>query len=241
MTAGTVVPVLLGVLVGAGTQRVTGLGFTLVAGPLLTLLLGPVEGVRLANVLSLLSSLLILPFVWRDVAPRRVLRLVVPALLVLPAGAWLAARVPASPLLVAEGALVLAALYGLHRFSRPGWLRGRAGTAAAGAASGLMNVTAGIGGPAVTLYATATDWEQRSFVAGMQLYTILLNTGSLVAKGPLDLPVHVIALSAVAALAGTGIGQLASHRVSARRARQAVQVAACAGAVGAIVKGVITL
>ncbi|MEU8352338.1 TSUP family transporter, partial [Streptomyces sp. NPDC048845] len=239
MTVTTTALLVLSVLAGACTQRVTGLGFTLVAGPLLTLLLGAVEGVRLANLLSLLAGLAVLPTVWSRVEPRRVLPLAVPALAVLPLGALLAASLPGPPLLIGEGLLVLAALAALHRFPRPAWLRGRGGAAGTGAVSGLMNVTAGIGGPAVTLYAAATGWEQRSFVACMQLYSVLLNAGSLAAKGLPALPATVLGGAAAATLAGAVLGTLTARRVPAARARQAVLTVAAFGAAGAIVKGVI--
>ncbi|GAA2415616.1 sulfite exporter TauE/SafE family protein [Actinomadura vinacea] len=241
MTAATLLPVSLGVLVGAGTQRVTGVGFALVAGPLLVLLLGPVEGVRLVNLLSLLSSMVVLPTVWREVEFRRVARLAVPALLVLPAGAWIARNVPGAPLMIAEGVLVLTALYGLHRFNAPRALQGRAGETGAGAASGLMNVTAGIGGPAITLYAAATRWEHKSFVASMQLYTVLVNAGSIAAKGWPQLPYRTLAIAAACALAGVALGHKLEHRVSRERARRAVLAIAALGGVTAILKGVITV
>ncbi|WP_326823269.1 TSUP family transporter [Streptosporangium sp. NBC_01756] len=241
MTAAMLLPMSLAVFAGAGTQRVTGLGFALVAGPLLTLLLGPADGVRLLNLLSLLSCLVVLPAVWREIDARQVFRLALPALLVLPVGAWAATRIPGGPLMVVEGVLVLAALYALRRFPNPRWLRGPAGAAGTGVASGLMNVTAGLGGPAMTLYATATGWERRSFVASMQLYSTLVNAGSITAKGLPDLPAHTLALSAVCVLSGAFAGHLISPHVGRRRIRQAVLAMAAAGGAAAIIKGVITL
>jgi hypothetical protein len=47
----------LGVVAGALTQRVTGVGFALVCAPLLVLIAGPFEGVVLANLLSLTVNL----------------------------------------------------------------------------------------------------------------------------------------------------------------------------------------
>ena len=46
-----------------------------------------------------------------------------------------------------------------------------------------MNVTAGVGGPAITLYAVSTGWEHRRFVGSIQLYFAVLNLGSIAAKG----------------------------------------------------------
>ena len=68
------------VAVGAATQRVTGLGFSLVSAPFLVLLLGPFAGVLVANVLGVAVSSLVLAQLWRDVDLRRALLLTVPAL-----------------------------------------------------------------------------------------------------------------------------------------------------------------
>ena len=46
----------LGVVAGALTQRVTGIGFALVCAPLLVLIAGPFEGVVLSNLLGLTVS-----------------------------------------------------------------------------------------------------------------------------------------------------------------------------------------
>ncbi|MEV0618181.1 sulfite exporter TauE/SafE family protein [Nonomuraea sp. NPDC050404] len=241
LTAALVVPMALAVLVGAGTQRVTGLGFALVAGPLLTMVLDPVNGVRLVNLLSLTACLIALPAVWRQADFGRALRLAVPALAVLPAGAWLAAALPSGPLLIAEGVLVIAALLVLRRSTGAPWMSGRAGAAGAGAVSGLMNVTAGLGGPAMTLYATATGWESRSFAATMQVYSILINAGSVAVKGLPQLPLPTVALVVLCTLCGVLAGHLVSPHIDHRRVRQAVLALAAAGGLTAIAKGVITI
>src|SRR5660398_269749 len=57
----------MSVVAGAGTQRVTGLGFALVSSPLLVLVAGPFNGVLLANVLSLTVNLVVLAMTWREV------------------------------------------------------------------------------------------------------------------------------------------------------------------------------
>jgi uncharacterized membrane protein len=86
------------VLVGAGTQRLTGLGFALVSAPFLVLLLGPFTGVLLANALSLATNLVVLAQTWRAVQVRRALLLAVPALIAVVLGAWVEPRrVAASP------------------------------------------------------------------------------------------------------------------------------------------------
>lgn len=67
----SIVLVLVAVLVGASMQRITGMGFALVAAPFLVPLLGPVDGVILVNLCSVLTAAIILTRVVRDVDWRR--------------------------------------------------------------------------------------------------------------------------------------------------------------------------
>ena len=46
----TTVLVIAAVLIGSSMQRITGMGFALVAAPFLVLLLGPIDGVIVVNV-----------------------------------------------------------------------------------------------------------------------------------------------------------------------------------------------
>ncbi|HYH33464.1 MAG TPA: TSUP family transporter, partial [Pseudonocardia sp.] len=94
------------VLVGTGTQRITGLGFALVSAPFLVLLLGPFTGVLLANTLSLTTNLVVLAQTWRAVDVRKALLLAVPALAAVMPGAWVARTLPAPLLAIIAGTLV---------------------------------------------------------------------------------------------------------------------------------------
>jgi len=59
--------VLAAVVMGAGMQRITGMGFALVAAPFLVLLLGPVEGVVLVNLCGAVTAGAIIFRVVRDI------------------------------------------------------------------------------------------------------------------------------------------------------------------------------
>jgi len=98
------------VLLGASVQRLAGIGFALVAVPALVLLLGPSEGVVLSNCAAGAISALGLAEGWRQVRLRAMVPLVVAAACTVPAGAWVAARLPEQALLVGMGALVSAAV-----------------------------------------------------------------------------------------------------------------------------------
>ena len=231
----------LGVAAGAVTQRVTGVGFALVAAPLLVLAAGPFDGIILANVLSLLVGVVVLASTWRDVEWRRGILLAVPALAAIPLGAYVARTVPGPLLLVVTGTIVLVALGLVQLSSRAAVLHGTAGAVSAGAASGFMNVTAGVGGPAMVLYAVSTRWEHRRFVATFQFYTVMVNCASLLSKGRPHLPPLALVVSVGALAVGLLLGELLSRRVPAAKAKRAVVLLAMAGALATVVKGLIAL
>jgi uncharacterized membrane protein YfcA len=231
----------LGVAAGAVTQRVTGIGFALVAAPLLVLAAGPFDGIILANLLSLLVGVAVLASTWRDVEWRRGILLAVPALTAIPLGAYVARTVPGPLLLVVTGTIVLLALGLVQLSARAAVLHGTAGAIGAGAASGFMNVTAGVGGPAMVLYAVSTRWEHRRFVATFQFYAVMVNLASLLFKGRPQLPPSALIVSVGALAIGLLLGELLSRRVPAERASRAVVLLAMAGALATVVKGLVAL
>lgn len=230
----------LGVAAGALTQRVTGIGFALVSAPLLVLVAGPFQGVVLANLLSLIVSLGVFTSTWRQTEWRRGVLLAMPAVAAIPLGALVAKRVPAPMLMVIIGTLVVLALGAVQLSTRARVLRGPQGALAAGAASGFMNVTAGVGGPAMVLYALSTDWDHRRFVATFQFYSIFINLASLLAKGPPQISRPALVASLCALVVGLAAGELLSRRVNAEQAKRAILVLALAGALSTVIKGVVT-
>lgn len=231
----------LGVLVGALTQRITGVGFALVAAPLLVLVGGPFQGILLANLLGSIVAAVVLLSSWRDVDWRKAVLLGIPALIAVPIGAWVARTLPPAPLLVLVGLLVVIALTAVLLSERARVLRGPGGAVAAGAASGFMNVTAGVGGPAIVLYAVSTAWEHRRFLATFQAYTVVVSVASMLAKGGLPLVSSAQLLLCLAGLAaGLAGGQLLSGRVDHESARRLAIGLALVSAVATVLKGVLT-
>lgn len=239
MNIGALLGMMLSVALAAATQRITGLGFALVSAPLLVLTNGPMTGVLLANLLSLVTNLLVLAQTWKQVDLRRVLLLVVPALCLVPLGEFVARHLPTAALMIGIGGLVLGALAAVRLLRRTALFAGPGGAIASGALSGFMNVTAGVGGPAITLYAIGSRWPHYSFVGSMQLYFALVNTGSIIAKG---LP-HVGTTALVGAFGALGAGLVVGHfstrHIAPERARTAVLVLAMAGAAGTVIKGLV--
>ncbi|MFJ5921476.1 TSUP family transporter [Kitasatospora sp. NPDC092948] len=225
------------VLVAAAVQRLSGVGFALIAAPVLVLVLGPTAGVGLSNCASGAISLLGLAAEWRGVRARRVVPLVLAAALTVPLGARLAAVAPESVLLVAIGAVVSVASVVVMLGVRAAALRGVPGAVVAGAAGGLLNAAAGVGGPALSLYAANCGWSAREFLPTAQFFALAVNAMSLSAKGLPALSASQWAVAAGAVAGGTAVGQLLAGRVPDRPVRRLVLGLALAGGLVTLVKG----
>lgn len=229
------------VLLGAATQRLTGMGFALVASPLVVLVLGAITGVQLLQVLSMTASLLVLAQVWREVEWGKAGLLLLPALAGILPGAWLAKTLPAPVLEIVIGGMIIVALLATIFSDRAKVFKGAPGLVGAGFLSGFMNVTASVGGPAVVLYALSTRWRHELFVATVQAYFVGLNIFSLAVKGLPLLPWQAWIVSAVALALGMVLGNHLARRVHADTARRGMIAVALLGAVATVVKGVLEL
>jgi uncharacterized protein len=241
-------PVAISVLVGAFAQRVTGMGFALIAAPALVVLLGPFDGVIIVNACAVLSSLLILPRVWRQVDWRRFGWLVVPAVVGTVAGALVAARLQGAVLQFGIGVLVIVALTVSLAVTRTEHVAtGRTPAIVAGTTSGFMNAAAGVGGPALSVYAVATRWPQAAFAATAQPYFVVIGLSSLIGKlaasgwAPPDVDSGIWAVSIAALLVGLALGEFLHARIGHRAARTGVIVIAYLGGIVATVDGAINL
>lgn len=227
---------------GASTQRISGVGFALVASPFLVMLLGPFNGVLLVNVLGTLTALLVFVQVFRTVEYRRVFLMMGPAVVAVVPGSWVATHAPAPVLSVLIGAMVIIALAVSLTVRQLGVLQGRLGAAAAGFVSGFMNVTAGVGGPAVTVYALATRWKHAAFATSAQLYFFGVGLASLLAKHALpQLGGGQWAACSLALAAGIAAGNWLGPKIPTSASRAAVVVLAFVGAAIILVQGSLAL
>jgi uncharacterized membrane protein YfcA len=229
------------VLLGALTQRATGLGFALVSAPFLVLLTGPAVGVSLSNALSASLCALVLARTFRQALWRQVAVLAVPALLAIPLGVLVVRTLPDGPLLVAVGVLSVGAVVVVAAGRRRQLLTGRGSAVVAGALAGFMNVTAGVGGPMVTAYAVSRHWPLPVFIPTAQATLLVLNVASLVGKGLPSLGPTVWLVSGIALVTGLGAGELVSRRLGAARGLQLVIVVALAGGIATVVRGLAQL
>lgn len=238
----------LAVIVGAMAQRVSGMGFALVAAPVLVLLIGPFDGPLIVNICGAASASLVLTRVWRHVDWGQYLRLVVPALLAIVPGSIVAVLLGGPILQIGIGAILVIALTASLLVTRTDRRFARTPTAiGAGAASGFMSATAGISGPAVGIYGILTKWEHRPFAATLQPYFVTLGTAAFVSKIIADggrLPdydwwlwVVIVACTIV----GLAIGDRLARHISATVARRVVIAISYLGGVAAIVDGAVHL
>ncbi|MGW3232744.1 hypothetical protein [Kitasatospora sp. NPDC001095] len=101
-----------------------------------------------------------------------------------------------------------------------------------------MNAAAGVGGPAVSLYAVNTGWTARQLLPDARLHGVVVNAFSLAGKG-LPAPSGPARWPVAAALAGGAVvGRPLADRVPEHRARPVVPGLAPAGGATALVKGV---
>jgi uncharacterized protein len=228
---------LVAVAAGAGAQAVTGIGFSLVCAPLLTVALGGGDGVRLANVLAIGVSLLIVGRERRAADTRQVVMLLVPASLAALATAWVIRDANPRVLAVAAGCLVLLTVVVLASGLAVQRLAGRLGAVLAGAVSGAMNVAGGVGGPAVAGYALNARWSPAQTRATLGAYFLGINIVSVASRGVPELSAWFAVGGAVTVLAGFSAGVLLARRLDQRAVRSWTLVLAGLGAAAAIVQG----
>ncbi|MHC3471570.1 TSUP family transporter [Streptomyces sp. 7R007] len=226
------------VLLGSSVQWLTGMGFALVAVPALALLLGPAEGVVLANCAAGAICLAGLAGGLRRVRFSAMVPLCLAAACTVPAGTWLTRRLPQPVLLLVMGGLVTVAVLLVLRGGRVPALRGGRGAVAAGAVGGFMNAAAGVGGPPMSLYAVNAGWPVREFVPNAMFYGVVVNAFSVASNGLPELTgTEWTAVIAAMALGGV-IGRTLASRTPENRARLLVLLLALTGGVTAAGKGI---
>ena len=247
----TIATILLAsVLIGAILQRITGLGVGLVAGPVLTALLGPLAGITMVNGLSIINAVNNAWAVRKRTDWKR-FRILAGALVIGSLPAVLVVHLLNGPwLLIAVGALVLLAL-SISLFPTEKFRineHARAPMILFGIIGGFMSTVAGIAGPALTVYARLSRWDYRDFVATLHPILLVANTVSFLLKviliGGLDFggtPAWLW-ISAVAMIfVGAWFGERVNARISTPMAKRLATILAAAGATVVLVRGLMEL
>ena len=240
--------VLATILFGSTLQRISGMGLGLVAGSVLSIALGPVEGVLVVNILTCVNA------IFSSVSMRRHIQwnmvgIIGPAMLVgaIP-GAILISQVSTAALqvIVGAGLLLGLALVTVGKNVVP-QASGKPPAVVAGIAGGFMNTLAGVAGPLITIYAQASRWDHRYFAATLQPLFVIAGGVSVAVKlvmgtaGISDVhwgvwPVALLGI-AIASVVGTRL----ARRVPKETARKVAITVATAGAASVFVRGLISL
>jgi uncharacterized protein len=224
----------LAVGAGAIAQWVSGIGFSLVCAPILIASLGPLEGVRVALVLSSILNISLVAGRRNDLLVREGALLLVPAMAITPFVAMAVRSVDARWLAATAGVLTVLSAAALLVGWR--WHRGRhpVGAVVAGALSGTMNVIGSIGGPALALYTVNADWPPQRTRPTLQVIFLLSNVVALVALG-LPRASH-LAGPAVGLTGGWIVGRWLDPKVPHDVARVATLLVAAGGGAAAVLR-----
>ena len=236
------------VVMGSCLQRVSGMGLGLVGGPLATVLLGPVEGIMVVNVLAFINAILTTYTARQDVDWKK-FSLIAPVMVLgsVPA-ALLITKIDTATLLIIVGGALLIAL-GVVSFGRkfvpP--LNGKGPAISAGIIGGFTNTLAGVAGPVVTVYAQAAKWPQHVYAATLQPIFLVGGLVSVVAKlsvgaGGFEHVTWLIWPAGILGMfMGLFLGSKIAHRVPREKARILSLSVAGLGALSALIRGIITL
>jgi hypothetical protein len=219
-------------------QRVTGIGYALVATPTLLLATGPAEAVRLVTVTSLFTCSLALASTWRSCKWSEVAVLLPFALLAMWPAGLLAETVGHAGASLLAGLVVLSAV-ALSLRPRPLQVVPQWGQAiVAGGLSGAMNAVAAIGGPMAAAYGVSRRWGA-SLIPNLQVLLLLSALGVLLVRGwPSRTSGPQLAALTLMAGAGTLVGGRLAGRMSERWSTGLTVLVAVLGAAMAVVRGV---
>jgi uncharacterized membrane protein YfcA len=224
------------VVLAAMTQAASGYGFSLVAAPAIELAGQATNGIRIVNLLSFAINLYLIVPLRREIRVDSTLPLAIPAVICTPIGAWLALHIDARALGIAVGVTVLVSAATLASGLRVAALRGYAGAALAGAASGTMNALSGVGGPTVALYTANADWPRARVIPNIQMYFLIINLTAILSlglpKGPVTLPGVLLGATAI----GLAVGTRYRHVMPEKYFRPLILTIAALGAIASIIR-----
>lgn len=236
------------ILIGSCMQRVAGMGVGILGGPVLSLAMGPVEGIMVVNAIAVVNGLVSALSQRRDVDWRKAGLIGSTMVLGVVPGTWLIHVVSPAVLQVIVGVLILLAL-GVTTFGRrfvPA-VTGRAPAMVAGVVGGFSNTLAGVAGPVITVYGQAARWDQRIFAATLQPLFVVSGTLSFGVKwftGAGDIgaePWGIWPAALAAIFLGIAGGVRIARRVPRPVAHRVALLLAALGALTVLVRGTVSL
>jgi len=214
---------------GAAAQGVSGIGFGLVCGPILVTALGAADGVRVSVLFSAFINVGVLAREHRHVAWRAAAALLLPAAVATPLLALALRQVPSRAAQVLAGLAAVAGASALAVGLRWPAANSPAGLVGAAVVSAGMNDAAGIGGPAVALWADNAGWPHARTRGTLQVYFLGLNLVAMVTLGLPHQSGGRYAEMAAALVGGYLLGGLLSRRTPHAVARRVTLALALAG------------
>lgn len=130
----------------------SGFGFSLLAITALSLLMPPASVVPSLFILEIAASFYLLPAVWNEIHWPSIRPLLLGCLIGTPVGVWLLSNVPAAPMQVALGLVMLVSTILLGRGFALKTMPGPVASVGTGALSGLLNGAFSTAGPPVILF-----------------------------------------------------------------------------------------
>ena len=240
--------IFLVVVVGSTLQRVSGMGLGLIGGPILMLIMGPVEGILVINVLACINAIMTTYSVRENVSWKK-FGLIAPFMVIGSLGAaLLIRRMDTAGLMIVVGLALLAALT-VVTFGKkfvPA-MEGKGPAISAGILGGFTNTLAGVAGPVITVYAQAAKWPQHVYAATLQPIFVVGGFFSVMTK-TLTGAAHFDGLPWVmwpAGVLGMFVGIWAGTRIAQRVPREKARVLSLSvaglGAASALIRGILTL
>ena len=229
------------IVVAAMAQRITGIGFALITTPVAVLVVGADAAVPFAATIGAVVAIGALITSRRDLQLRRILPLLVAAIIAMVPTLLLARVIPTGWAAIAAGTLVIGSVV-VAMTARRGPMPVILGRApVAGALTGVAAGLAGLAGPMAAAHGTIRGWGA-SLVPNIQVILLITLPFIIVGHG---WPTSVEPISwiggASAVLVGTIAGSLLASRIPMRAAVVGTRMLALAGGVAAVAQGVVLL
>ncbi|APX33564.1 hypothetical protein BH708_13540 [Brachybacterium sp. P6-10-X1] len=232
------------VLLGVTLQRTSGMGTGLVLSPTLVLAIGPVAGILLTNMTTVVSAVFLTFAVRADIDWGRYARIAPAVVLGSVPAALLVHSVGSGWLEVIIGSVLLASLAATPLLHRLGEVPVLPAGLVAGLLGGFLNTAVGVAAAAMLAYAQVTRWEQKAFAATLQPIFLTMGLTSVATKvlvgaaGQGQPPPWPLILAAIGSVPlGVLLGGAVARRVPARAARRVAVVVVLLGATATLVRG----
>lgn len=235
------VAVLVAAAAGSAFQVLSGIGFGLIASPLLILALGREDGIRIVLIISIVLNAAVLARSIRFVRLGDTVRLLIPAALLVVPVVFLLGSVHAPFLTVLAGSAVLFGTVLVARGRPLNWMLSSRGAVITGAASGLLTALTGVGGPPVALLVSARRWSARVAWGTMQAFFLPLNLVTLTALGPFVNGVSKLGWAVAGVVFGAAIALLLAGRLSETLIRRTTLALAGISAATLVANGIVSL